>query len=63
MLRKRNVVSYLNDVWTFSLIKVDPDRLSNHTHLLFIFNNYSGFIDALSKTMAAIQKKKYRNPE
>ena len=59
---KRNVVSNPNDVWEFSTINEDPDRLSDHTHSPFIINDFSGFIDSLSKTMAAIQKKKYRNP-
>ena len=39
------------------LVKLDPDRLSDHTHSPFITNNISDSIDALSKTMAAIQKK------
>ena len=63
MLRKRNVVSNLNEEWAFSKISVDPDRLSDHTHTPFISNNFSDFIDSLSKTMAAMQKKKYHNPE
>ena len=56
---KRNVVSNQNAVWAFSKINEAPNRLlvSDHTHSSFITNDISDFIDSLSKTMAAIQKK------